>query len=189
MDNIFATPTYIVVNLPSPVAGNIREIRRRLDPERAGMSVEITLAGSGGIGTVMDGQMPETVFAEIDRIAAAMQPFEAEFSELNRFPATGICYYTVRPAEPFIELQKMLAASAIVFNPCPFPYVPHCTLILHEDEQELKLRELRNLPIPDAKFMINTISVYRLNEQMLDPVLLHRANFYTKSIDMHGFMV
>lgn len=189
MNNIFATPTYIVANLPSPVAENIREIRRRFDPERADMSVEVTMAGSGGLGTIMDGQLPETVFAEVDRIAAAMQPFEAEFSELSRFPATGICYYTVRPAEPFVELQKMLAASAIVFNPCPFPYVPHCTLILHEDEQELKLRELRNLLIPSDKFMIDTVSVYRLNEQMLEPVLLHRANFSMKPIDMRGFMV
>jgi 2'-5' RNA ligase len=189
MDNIFATPTYIVVNLPSPVADDIREIRRRFDPERADMSAEITLAGSGGLGTVMDGQSPETVFAEVDRIAAKMQPFEAEFSELSRFPATGICYYIVRPAVPFVELQKMLADSAIVFNPCPFTYIPHCTLILHEDEQELKLRELRSLPIPNAKFMIDTVSVYRLNEAMLEPVLLHRANFSMKSIDMHGFMV
>ncbi|MHB9138228.1 MAG: 2'-5' RNA ligase family protein [Victivallaceae bacterium] len=181
MDNIFANPTYIVVNVPSPVAENIREIRRWFDPERADMSVEITLAGSGGLGTVLSGQSQETVFAEVDRIAAAIQPFSAKLSELSRFPDTGICYYIVRPAEPFVELQRMLAESAIVFNPCPFPFIPHCTLILHEDEQELKLRELRGLPIPDAGFMIDTISVYRLNEEMLEPVLLHRANFSMKS--------
>ena len=182
MDNIFADTTYIVANIPSPVAEEIREIRRQFDPVRANMSVEITLAGSGGIGTVLAGQHPEKVFAEIDRIAAAMQPFSAEFSSISRFPDTGICYYIIQPPEPFVKLQRMLAESDIVFNKCPFPYIPHCTLILHEDEQEIKLRELRSLPIPDAKFMIDTISVYRLTGEMLEPVLLHRANFSMKLV-------
>jgi 2'-5' RNA ligase len=182
IENIFADPTYIVLNVPSPAAEAVREIRRRFDPARADMSVEITLAGSGGLGTVLNGQSPESVFAEIDRIAAAMKPFTAHFGEINRFPDTGICYYAVQPDNPFVEMQQMLAESAIIFNPCPFPYIPHCTLTLYEDKQGLKLRELRRLPRRDSGFIINTISVYSLTDRMLEPVLLHRANFSMKLI-------
>jgi len=178
--NLFDDPTYIVLNVPSPAAEVIREIRRQFDPARADMSVEITLAGSGGLGTVLEGQSPETVFAAIDRIAAATEPFTVHFGEITRFADSGACYYTVLPAEPFIEMQEMLAESPIRFSPCPFPYIPHCTLILYEDERELKLRELRSLPRPDAGFMLDTISVYSLTDGMLEPVLLHRANFSMK---------
>jgi len=182
MENTFTDPTYIVLNVPSPAADIVREIRRRFDPARADMSVEITLAGSGGLGTVLEGQSPEAVFAAVDRIAAATEPFTAHFGAINRFPDCGICYYTVLPAEPFIEIQQMLAESPVRFACCPFPYTPHCTLILYEDEQELKLRELRRLPRTDTGFMLDTISVYSLTDGMLEPVLLHRANFSLKLI-------
>lgn len=178
--NTFADPTYIVINVPSPAADAVREIRRRFDPARADMSVEITLAGSGGLGTVLEGQAPEAVFAAVDRIAAATEPFTAHFGVINRFPDCGICYYTVLPAEPFIEMQQMLAESPVRFNPCPFPYTPHCTLILHEDEQETRLQTLLRRPRTDTWFKLDTISVYSLKDNMLEPVLLHRANFSMK---------
>ena len=180
MENTFADPTYIVINVPSPAADAVREIRRRFDSARADMSVEITLAGSGGLGTVMEGQSPATVFAAVDRIAAATEPFAAHFGAINRFPDCGISYYAVQPVEPFVEIQQMLAESPIRFSPCHFPYTPHCTLILHEDERELKLQELLSLPRTDAGFMLDTISVYTLTDNMLEPVLLHRAKFSMK---------
>lgn len=182
LENIFADPTYIVLNVPSPAADAVREIRRQFEPARADMSVEITLAGSGGLGTVLEGQSPETVFAAVDRIAAATEPFTAYFGEINRFSDSGICYYTVQPIEPFVEIQQMLAESPVLFTPCSFPYTPHCTLILYEDEQDLRLQELQRRPRLNTGFILDTISVYSLTDNMLEPVLLHRANFSMKLI-------
>ena len=152
--NIFDDPTYIVLKMPSPAAESIREIRRQFDPARADMSVEITLAGSGGLGTVQEGQSPEKVFAEVDRIAAATEPFAAHFGEITRFADSGVCDYTVLPAESFIEIQEMLAGSPIRFTPCPFPYIPHCTLILYEDERELNT-DSQSLLALRSRFGIN----------------------------------
>ena len=46
MDSVISTPTYIVIDIPSPMAEKIRLLRGRFDSPRASMPAEITLTGS-----------------------------------------------------------------------------------------------------------------------------------------------
>jgi hypothetical protein len=49
-------PAFVVAELPEPVAGWIRELRRQFEPALAHLPAEITLAGSSGVGPITPGQ-------------------------------------------------------------------------------------------------------------------------------------
>lgn len=62
----FEFDSYIVLDLPSPVKEKIYDIRNHhKDTLRASFPVEITLAGSGGLGIIGPGQDKEFVFNTI----------------------------------------------------------------------------------------------------------------------------
>lgn len=174
--DIFHAPTYIVLNVPSPVADRVKEIRRCFDPDRAHMSVEITLAGSGGLGTVMAGQNPEKIFSRLAGIAKLIAPFEAAFGHVERFSETGIYYYTLKEPEHFINVHNMLAASGIKFNSTKYPFTPHCTLKLALKTEFSEEEFISCIQPPHETFVINTMSIYSLEEKN-EPKLLHRVNF------------
>jgi len=178
--DIFQDPTYIVLNVPSPVADELRRIRSFFDPPRANMAVEICLCGSNGRGTIAPGQDPEVVFAELDAIAAKMKAFSAKFGHVERFPDTGIFYYTLENARPFEILHFTIIKSYIKFNPTPFPYEPHCTLKLGEYTEYTEEQMLERLQPPNEDFVIDTMSVYSINQDQQIPRLLHRVNFGIK---------
>ncbi|QSH41294.1 2'-5' RNA ligase family protein [Lentisphaerota bacterium ZTH] len=174
--DLFAAPTYIVLNVPSPVADEIRQMRRFFDIDRSHLSIEISLAGSNGLGTIAPNQDPEFVFREIDRIAGLNKPFKAEFGNVEKFPETGIFYYTVINPEPFIDLHNQLIDSAILFNRNPHPYKPHCTLRLAATTEFPEEDIIRRIQPPAEEFMLNTMSVCSLEGPMQEPRLLHRVN-------------
>ncbi|MCP3965401.1 MAG: 2'-5' RNA ligase family protein [Lentisphaerae bacterium] len=174
--DIFASPTYIVLNVPSPVADEIRQMRRFLDIDRSHLSIEISLAGSNGLGTISAGQDQDFVFAEVDRIASLTKSFKAEFGIVEKFPDTGIFYYTVINPEPFKKLHNKLIESAIAFNPNPHQYEPHCTLRLAATTQFPEEDILRRIQPPSGEFLLNTMSVCSLEGPMQEPHLMHRVN-------------
>ena len=157
-------PTYIVADIPSPMAEQIQVFRSRFDAERANMPAEVTLTGSCGVGTVSPGQEVDFVIREIDRIASQFDPFEAAFSHVERFNNTDIYFLTFQNPEPFLRLHQALAASSIVFVPSPFPYMPHCTLKLRKHPSEQELLELFFLDVPQEPFQIDMLSLYSLSD-------------------------
>ena len=174
--DIFQDPAYIVLNIPSPVADELRRIRSFFDPPRANMAVEISLCGSNGRGTISPGQDPDAVFGELDAIAAKTEAFSAKFGHVERFPDTGIFYYTLEDATPFEKLHLEITKSKIKFNPTPFPYEPHCTLKLAAFAEYTEEQMLERLQPPNQDFIIDTMSVYSLDKNQ-QPKLLHRVNF------------
>jgi hypothetical protein len=60
---MFEHPTFIVLEVPPPVADVIRRWRERFDPVVATFPVEITLTGSSGVGTLASDQDREEVFS------------------------------------------------------------------------------------------------------------------------------
>ncbi len=175
--DIFQDPTYIVLNVPSPIAEEIRQIRSFFDPPRANMAVEISLCGSNGCGTVSSGQESDDVFSELDAIAEQTEAFSAKFGHIERFPDTGIFYYTLEDDSPFEKLHFTILKSNIKFNPNPFPYEPHCTLKLTKDTEHTEEQMLERLQPPNRDFVIDTMSVYSINQEQQIPRLLHRVNF------------
>ena len=49
-DEFWTGAAYIVLNIPSPMAERIRELRAKFDPARSAMAAEITITGSSGTG-------------------------------------------------------------------------------------------------------------------------------------------
>ena len=174
--DIFNDPTYIVLNVPAPIADEVRNIRSFCDPERANGAIEISLCGSNGKGTICAGQDMDDVFSEADRIASMEKPFRTNFSSVERFPDTDIYYYTLENPEPFERLHKMFVASSIKFNPTDYAYEPHCTLKMTPLAGLTEEQILNALCPPDEIFTINTLSIYSLTGEQLTPRLLHRVN-------------
>ena len=174
--DIFAEPSYIVLNVPSPVAEQVRIIRSFFDPPRANLAVEISLCGSNGRGTIIPGQNQEMVFAEAARVARRTEPFSARFGCVGRFPDTGIFYYTLEAPEPFIKIHSLFVRSKIEFNYTEFPYEPHCTLKLSPHVEYTEEQIIERLRPPQASFIIDTMSIYSLSKDEKIPRLLHRVN-------------
>jgi hypothetical protein len=174
--DIFSDPSYIVLNIPSPVADELRHIRSFFDPPRANLAIEISLCGSNGRGTITPGQNPEMVFFEIDEIAAQTEPFSAKFGHVERFPDTGIYYYTLEDPEPFKALYSRFVESKIEFEPTSFPYEPHCTIKLGRQTEYSEEEIITRLQPPEESFIIDTMSVYSLSKVEQIPRLLHRVN-------------
>ena len=177
--DIFQDPSYIVLNIPSPVADQLRTIRSFFDPPRAHMAIEISLCGSNGCGTIIPGQDPDFVFAELDAIAAKTEAFSAKFGQVENFPDTGIFFYTLENVEPFEILHSMIIESNIKFKVTDFAYEPHCTLKLAKHAEYTEEQILEHLQPPKQDFIIDTMSIYSLSQDQQIPRLLHRVNLIT----------
>ena len=155
-------PAYIVLDIPSVMAGWVRSIRAKFDPERSTMPAEITVTGSSGLGHLVPGQSLDDVASEIDRIAARFAPFSAVFDKVERFPDTEIYYLTLKDPAPFREIHKAFAESAIGFQENPYPFEPHCTLKLRSTPSDSELLELLFLETPKEPFTLSSLSLYAL---------------------------
>ena len=166
--------TYIVLDIRGPMAGWIRSVRARFDPERSTMPAEITVTGSSGLGHLVPGQSMDSVVSEIDRIAKNFAPLSASFSKVERFPETEIYYLTISDPTPFQAIHKAFAESAIGFQPNPYPFQPHCTLKLRSAPTDSELLELLFLDPPKETFTLSSLSLYALPD-VRSCELLHSA--------------
>jgi len=178
--DIFHNPSYIVLNIPAPVADQLRNIRSFFDPPRANMAIEISLCGSNGRGTIFPGQNPDMVFSEMDSIARQTEAFSAKFGHVEHFPDTGIFYYTLQDIEPFEKLHSLFVESKIKFESTEFPYEPHCTLKLSKHAEYTEKQIMAHLQPPKQDFIIDTMSIYSLSKNQQIPRLLHRVNLAIK---------
>jgi len=166
--------TYIVLDIPDPMAGRIRSFRAKFDPDRSTMPAEITVTGSSGTGRLLPGQSLKKVAAEIDRIAGLFPPFTAEFGNVKRFPDTEIYFLELLDPSPFEAIQKAFAESDIRFLPNPYPFHPHCTLKLRSTPSDPELLELFFLDAPKEPFTLSSLSLYALPDTQ-NCKLLHTA--------------
>ncbi|OGV38510.1 MAG: hypothetical protein A2020_13190 [Lentisphaerae bacterium GWF2_45_14] len=172
---MFDLPTYIVLDVPPPASDYIKAMRRRFDPERADVPVEITIAGSSGLGTIAAGQRPDLVFRTIADVASKFSPFVSSFLRVKKFRGTGIIYF--EPANPlnFIQIHFALESSGILFNPNPFPFTPHCTIRLKKGIRIGEIRESLLMTPPECEFSLKTISVYSYENEKMKSKLLYRS--------------
>lgn len=88
---MFETNTYVVLDVPEPFARAVMAVRvRHRDEFRSSLPVEITVAGSNGVGELDQDQASEDVFAALTAIAADTTPIEASFGPVDRFPGTDV---------------------------------------------------------------------------------------------------
>lgn len=89
--NSFDADTYIVLDLPKQVSEKIKNVRECYNYPDA-LPVEITIAGSSGIGVLQDDQDQGEVFEKVDDIAAKTRPVKVSFSDVSSFPNTNIFF-------------------------------------------------------------------------------------------------
>src|SRR5581483_4773315 len=94
----------------------------------AKLPVEITVAGSSGVGPIPAGTDLGLIRDEVDRVAKMMAAFDLEFAAIRHFPRTGVFYLAPKDRRPFDSLHAVLASTKLPFIASPFPYNPHCTL-------------------------------------------------------------
>jgi 2'-5' RNA ligase len=174
MGGTISLPTYIVIELPEPMATKIRRFRKLFDKERAALPAEITITGSCGVGPISRDQDLDDTISLIDGVAAAHQPFDAAFDKLAWFSSSHTYYLSFKDPAPFKALHDDLAKSGIHFDPTPYPFTPHCTLKLRKRPADEELFDLFFLKIPKSHFTIDTLGVYCLHSKV-EPQLLHRV--------------
>jgi 2'-5' RNA ligase len=152
---------YAVLDLSGPAAAAVRSIRAQFSYDYFGaMPVEITVAGSGGIGSPTARDDPRPLFSALDEIVNSTGAIHGRLNHTHRFPDTDI--FVAQPADPrpVVALHERIATCGIEFDPSPFPFVPHCTLTqppnptptdAHAPELQL-----------DAEFSATTLSVYEI---------------------------
>ena len=156
-------PTYIVLDVPSPMAEWIQAMRKRFDEERSRLPAEITLTGSNGIGFLSPGQSLEFIANCLRRAAEQIPPFEAEFGNVDRFENTDIYFLNLIDETPFLRAHEIVANCGLRFEPSPYPYQPHCTLKLRKPPKDLQeLLELFLLQAPRHPFRLDLLSLYSL---------------------------
>lgn len=174
MNRIIDLPCYIVMDIPSPMAERVQDMRKKFDAERAAMPAEVTLTGSCGVGTITSGQYVDEVIRLMDETAGKYKAFDTAFDKVERFNNTNIYYLTFKNPERFENIHRGFAGSGIKFDPNPYPYKPHCTLKLRKEPTDQELLELFFLNAPEERFIMDTLSLYLLHD-LQNCELLHKV--------------
>jgi 2'-5' RNA ligase len=159
----FSHDTFVVVDLPADVVQQVRTIRRQYGSARQFLPVEITVAGSSGVGVFAPEQDAETALTTIAGIAASTGAFRIELTPPQRFPKSGVFYFGIKDAAKLVALHERLLGSGLAFTPSPFPFSPHLTIDSFDDADAALERELLALPHPPGGVFIESMSLYGLN--------------------------
>jgi 2'-5' RNA ligase len=166
---------FVVVDISDPHKTAIQAIRDRLQTVTAKLPVEITLAGSSGVGPIPEGTDIGLIRDEIDRVAGLATAFRMEFGGIGHFPDTGVFFLSPKDRKPFDSLHALLATSKIPFGRSPFPYNPHCTLRVGPKVEPGISERIYSVAVPRGELMIDSISVYAIDGATLTVSLLHRT--------------
>ncbi len=162
---------YVVLYLPTPASTRVMEVRRaQKDTFRASLPVEITLAGSNGVGAFDSTQSLADAYKVVDRIAAQTAPIKTSFGPVVRFPGTDIFALTFEDDGPLRRLHEKIASSGIRFRTSPHRFTPHCTLRSRSPVTAAEERALLALRVP-GQFTLDTMSVCGLDRPPV--ILLH----------------
>lgn len=149
---------YVVLDVPKPVASLVSEARRRFSPLRAEYPVEITIAGSSGVGPIDPDQDEGFVFSTLGQIASTTAPIQVRFDRVQRFDGTTLYYLAPEDRRPFDELHERIAHCGIDFGDSPFPFNPHCT-ISGVELSEAQQSEIESVRV-ERPFVIERLAVY-----------------------------
>jgi 2'-5' RNA ligase len=160
--------TFIGLNVPPPVATKITLLRQQYHSWRVALPVEITLAGSSGLGVLRYHESEiEGIFAKLDEIARSFSPILTRFGSVAMFPNNRVFYYVPDDTKPFIEIQKALRESGLRFENSVFPFTPHCTITDITTENVELSPELKAFALPETDILLDTLSVSQIDSRIL----------------------
>ncbi len=159
----YRLPAYIVLEIPSPVREVIQSIRDSLGTAAARLPIEITVAGSSGVGPIPAGTDKRETEAHLKSALKGLKSFQTRFQEVRRFPNTNIFYLKPQERRLFDRIHEALKVSGIPFGSNPWPYNPHCTLRGGPMNERASAEEILSLPVPRENFVIDTLSIYEFD--------------------------
>lgn len=166
----FRDPTYLILPVPdSELTRAILDLRLKFEPWRASIPVEITVAGSSGVGPFANAQEVDEAYRVVEKIAASRGPIEVEFKGITNFTGTNITYLEPSDPQVFFDIQKRLVAEGLLFDGSPFPFTPHCTIA------EAAAPELRGVRFKGQKFTLDHFAFYAYSSRVNRAV--HRISF------------
>jgi hypothetical protein len=154
-------PTFIVAELPGPVAAWVREMRGQFEPGIAHLPAEVTLAGSSGVGPIAPGQSVASIRQMLAAALAGRLPFEARFIGIGNFTGTEIFFAAPDP-EPFNSIHAAIVKSGIAFGPSPHSYNAHCSLKGFTPLKPGQCEAIQSATVPGEPFTISAVSVYEM---------------------------
>ncbi len=168
--------SFIVVEIPEPVRSGVQSLRNSLGTRIAKLPVEITIAGSSGVGPIPRGADLSLVERDLVRVLSPFRAFSSSFSAIRFFPNTSTFYLEPVDRSPFDQLHQAIRASGIPFSESRWPYTPHCTLRMGEPFSAEAAADLLRKPIPNEEFRIDTVSAYGVDEGLTDCRLLFQRS-------------
>jgi hypothetical protein len=154
--------TYIVLDIPSPVAERvIAQRRHQRDPFRYSLPAETTVSGSSGTGPLAPDQAIEDIVAVLERVAADTPPIRTQFGPVRRFGGSDVFYLSFADETPLRALHDRIARSGLRFQPTSFAFTPHCTLRTRAPIAAHEVRELESIRV-EGEFLLDTMSLYDL---------------------------
>ena len=154
---------YFVLNIPAPFSERVMKARRSIkDNFFTSLPVEVTIAGSTGVGILDSSQNLPDAYRLLDGVAENTAPIEAAFGPVVRFPGTDIFALTFQDEAPFRKLHERVVKSGIRFRESPHAFQPHCTLRSGSPVSKADERALLGLQIP-GRFLLEAISICRLD--------------------------
>lgn len=175
------SPAYIVAEIPEPIRSEIQAIRNHLRTPTAKLPVEITLAGSSGVGPIPPGTSLPMVIEEMDRRIMSLAPFKTSFSGIHSFPGGSTLFLSPAERTIFDFVHGILCESDILFSQLPFPYTPHCTIRSGPPISDESLSTILKMDYPGYQFLIDTFSIYSLNDSKMECGLLYQSKLTGRS--------
>jgi hypothetical protein len=171
--------SYIVVEIPEPVRSAVQSLRNSLGTSIARLPVEITIAGSSGVGPIRPDADSSLVERNLFRVLSQCRAFATRFSAIRCFPNTSIYYLEPADRASFDQLHQAVCTSGIPFSKSPWPYNPHCTLCAGERFSPDAVANLLETPIPQDEFQIGTIAIYGVHPVSRECRLLFQQTLQT----------
>jgi len=158
----FEMDTFVVADMPPELVHHVGSIRQRYGSARQFLPVEVTIAGSSGVGVFATDQDAEVALDAVGDIATSTGAFSLELTGVQRFEGSGVFYYGIKDVARLVRLHERVAGSGLRFKPSPFLFSPHLTIDTFENPGVQLERELFALPVPGGRHFIESLSVYSL---------------------------
>lgn len=145
---------------------DVLRLRKLYESTRLHFPIEITVAGSSGLGWFSDGQDKADLLHRVGEVAKEFEPFSFRFRRVERFPATNVYYLAPDDSSLFHDFQHRLASCGLLFESTPFDYVPHCTIaILAQDATAEAHSEVSACRVPTDQIRVFSVSFWSVDRE------------------------
>ncbi len=166
-------PTYIVLDMPTVLTDFVMDLRMRFSKRLLCFPVEITVAGSSGVGPLESSQELAQVCRVVSDISSQVDELSLSFPRILTFPGTGVYFFEPTPRASLEDIHTRILASGLRFASSPFPFTPHLTALKVNPSNQAMVSEVEALRPPIGAFRVLTCSVYSIGRSGCE--LRHRV--------------